>query len=129
MSELANKDNITLVQMDVTRLESIKAAKTQVESLLPSGEGLDLLVNNAGIASTTPALDHDLDDVRLMFETNVFGIMRINQEFFPLLLLSSDACIVNIGSNAALVPFAFGSTYNASKAALHAYSDTLRVGE
>ncbi|PVF95767.1 NAD(P)-binding protein [Serendipita vermifera] len=127
MSDLAGKDGVTLVQLDVTQAESIKKAKEQVESLLPSGQGLDLLVNNAGIASTTPALDHNLEDIRMMFETNVFGIMRIVQEFFPLLILSSDACIVNIGSNAALVPFAFGSTYNASKAALHAYSDTLRV--
>jgi 1-acylglycerone phosphate reductase len=65
----------------------------------------------------------------MMFETNVFGMMAMVQEFIPLLMLSPDAIIVNVGSVAGVMPYAFGSSYNASKAAVHAYSDTLRVGE
>lgn len=52
--------------------------------------------------------------------------MRITQEFSPL-LVQSKGTIINIGSVAAVMPYVFGSVYNASKAALHAYSDTLRI--
>ena len=120
---------MTLLALDVTSHQSIKAAVASVQAELDPGVGLDLLVNNAGVASSTPALDHKVEDTRAMFEANLFGMMSMVQEFMPLLMLSSDACIVNVGSNAAYIPLAFGSSYNASKAAVHAYSDTLRVGE
>jgi len=128
MSNLQGIAGITLLELDVTNLESIRAAREKVSEGLGAGNGLDLLVNNAGVATTMPALDHDLSETRKMFETNVFGMMAMVQEFMPLLMLSSDACIVNIGSVAGLVPYAFGSSYNASKAAVHSYSDTLRLG-
>lgn len=50
----------------------------------------------------------------------------MTQAFIPL-LLSSRGLIINIGSVAAIIPYVFGSVYNASKAALHAYSQTLRL--
>jgi 1-acylglycerone phosphate reductase len=120
---------ITRLQLDVTNIESIRKARAQVKEVLGDTTGLDMLVNNAGIWSTTPALDHELSDIRMIFETNVFGMMTMVQEFMPLLVLSPDACIVNVGSIGGLMPYAFGSSYNASKAAVHAYSDTLRVGK
>lgn len=124
MSNLKDMDNITLLSLDVTSLDSIRKARDQVAAQVGKA-GLDLLVNNAGIAGTVPALDHNMDQARAMFETNVFGLMSMVQEFISLLLLSEQACIVNVGSTAALVPFAFSSVYNSSKAAVHAYSDTL----
>jgi 1-acylglycerone phosphate reductase len=129
MSDLVNIPKMTLLSLDVTSRESIKAAVASVQTELGVGVGLDLLVNNAGIAPFAPALDHKLEDTREIFETNLFGMMSMVQEFMPLLMLSSDACIVNVGSIGAYIPLAFGSSYNASKAAIHAYSDTLRIGE
>ena len=73
-----------------------------------------------------PALDVDFDEVQSVFDTNLFAVMRICQSFAPL-LIQSHGTIVQIGSVAAILPYVFGSTYNASKAALHAYSNTLRV--
>lgn len=132
MKDLTSVPNITLLQLDVTNLDSIRAARDKVQDILSTstaeGGTLDLLVNNAGIAATKPALDHSLEATKQMFDTNVFGMMSMIQEFVPLLVKSKDPCIVNIGSNAALVPYAFGSSYNASKAAVHSYSDTLRLG-
>jgi NAD(P)-dependent dehydrogenase (short-subunit alcohol dehydrogenase family) len=140
MNDLASVPNVTLLQLDVTKIDSIRAARDKVRELLASeatesssnpsfGGGLDLLINNAGIALTKPALDHPIDDIRTMFETNVFGMMSMVQEFVPLLMKGQDPCIVNVGSVAGVVTYAFGSSYNASKAAVHAYSDTLRLGE
>jgi 1-acylglycerone phosphate reductase len=64
--------------------------------------------------------------VKDMFEVNVYGVMRVVQEFVHL-LIKAEGTIVNIGSIAAIMPYVFGSAYNATKAALHSYSETLRV--
>lgn len=53
--------------------------------------------------------------------------MTVVKEFIKLLIASGDGRIVQIGSTAGVAPAPFGSAYNASKAALHSYSDTLRV--
>jgi 1-acylglycerone phosphate reductase len=86
---------ITRLQLDVTNIESIRETREKVKEVLGSDAGLDMLVNNAGIRSTTPALDHELPDIRLVFETNVFELMAMAQEFVALVMLSLGACIVN----------------------------------
>lgn len=73
-----------------------------------------------------PALDVDINDARACFEANFFSIIHLTQTFTPL-LISSKGLILNVGSVAAIVPYVFGSVYNASKAALHAFSNTLRL--
>lgn len=128
MSGLANIPNLTLLPLDVTSPTSILAAVDSVQKQLGPGAGLDLLINNAGVGATAPAIDQNINDVKQIFETNVFGMMRMTQEFMPLLSSSHDACVANIGSVMGFFPVAFGSAYNASKAAVHSYSDTLRIG-
>ncbi|RDL35950.1 uncharacterized protein BP5553_06562 [Venustampulla echinocandica] len=117
---------MTTVSLDVTSEESIAMARKEVEELV-QGRGLDMLVNNAGRNLTLPALDVPLSEARLTFETNFFAVVAITQAFTPLLITASPSLILNIGSVAAIVPYVFGSVYNASKAALHAYSNTLRL--
>lgn len=73
-----------------------------------------------------PALDVNLDDARACFETNFFAVVALTQSFVPL-LIAARGLILNIGSVAAVVPYVFGSVYNASKAALHSWSETLRL--
>jgi 1-acylglycerone phosphate reductase len=73
-----------------------------------------------------PATDIDVDEARKTFEVNFFSIVTITKAFTPL-LIAAKGLILNIGSLAAIVPYVFGSIYNASKAALHAYSQTLRL--
>jgi 1-acylglycerone phosphate reductase len=68
-----------------------------------------------------PALDLDLDEVTATFQTNVVAVMRVVQAFSPL-LIASKGTIVQIGSVTMVTPLAFSSVYNASKAALWAYS-------
>lgn len=75
---------------------------------------------------TVPALDVSLAEIQATFDTNVFAVMNICATFSPL-LIRSRGTIVQIGSVAGMIPYVFGSVYNASKAALHSYSDTLRV--
>ncbi|KAI9797283.1 MAG: hypothetical protein M1833_005579 [Piccolia ochrophora] len=123
LTELEAKGIETLA-LDVTSASSVEAAKADIEGR--AGGRLDFLVNNAGRNYTVPALDVDLDEVQSTFDTNLFGVMRMCQAFAPL-LIESKGTIVQIGSFAGIMPYVFGATYNASKAALHAYSNTLRL--
>ena len=115
---------IVSLPLEVTSADSIEESKRIVAE--KTGGSLDYLVNNAGRNYSMPALDVDFEEVRSVFDTNVVSVMRISKAFSPL-LIQAKGTIINIGSVAALIPYVFGSVYNASKAALHAYSDTLRV--
>ena len=88
------------VQVDVTDDASVAAARTRIEA---DGR-LDVLVNNAGIeprlagnAIPAPA-DETADSVRVTFETNVFGLVRVTHAFLPLLQKSAAPVIVNVSS-------------------------------
>lgn len=124
LSDLASL-GIETLSLEVHKPESIAALLSEVRSRT-QGRGLDFLVNNAGRNYTMPALDVDFDEVREVFEVNVYSVMRMCQAFAPL-LIEAKGCIVQIGSLAGVMPYVFGSAYNATKAALHAYSNTLRV--
>jgi NAD(P)-dependent dehydrogenase (short-subunit alcohol dehydrogenase family) len=87
------------VQLDVTDDASVEAA---VEVVRRQTGTLDVLVNNAGIAGTRkPVPDVAVDDIRQVFETNVFGIVRVTHAFLPLLESSDCAVIVNVSSGLA----------------------------
>jgi 1-acylglycerone phosphate reductase len=73
-----------------------------------------------------PALDISIAEATATFQTNVISVMHIVQVFSPL-LIDSKGTIVQIGSVTAVMPYMFGSVYNATKAALLAYSNTLRI--
>ena len=73
-----------------------------------------------------PAIEVDFSEMESVFATNFFAVVRLNQTFMPL-LRQSRGTIVQIGSVAGCFPYAWGSVYNASKAALHSYSEALRI--
>lgn len=75
---------------------------------------------------TMPATDTKANEVERMFRVNVFGPMRVVHYLHPL-LIEAKAVIVNIGSIGGVCPYVYGASYNASKAALHHYGNTLRV--
>jgi NAD(P)-dependent dehydrogenase (short-subunit alcohol dehydrogenase family) len=83
------------VQLDVTDDASVSAAAERI-----AGEGgLDVLVNNAGIVGARKAVpEYTPGDMREVFETNVFGIVRVTRAFLPLLERSESAVIVNVSS-------------------------------
>jgi len=123
ITSLADQGIHTL-SLEATDADSIAALLDEIK--IRTDGRLDILVNNAGRNYTVPALDIELDEVRETFETNVYAVMRLCQAFSPL-LIEAQGTIVQIGSLAGVMPYVFGSVYNATKAALHTYSDTLRV--
>jgi len=82
-----------------------------------------------------PAIEADSTRVRKMFDTNVFGVFDMINAFIPLLLASATdengsrppPTIINTASILGRLPFAFSAAYNATKAAVISYSDTLRL--
>lgn len=75
---------------------------------------------------TMPATDTEANEAEKMFRVNVFGPMRVVHYLHPM-LIKAKAVIVNIGSIGGVCPYVYGASYNASKAALHHYGNTLRV--
>ncbi|KAK4077738.1 uncharacterized protein Triagg1_3432 [Trichoderma aggressivum f. europaeum] len=115
---------ITWFPLDVTDEQSVINLKREISSITDGY--LDILVNNAGICYTMTAIDTDVNAVKRMFEVNVFGPMQMVHHFHAMLIQASGT-IVNIGSIGGVVPYMYGASYNASKAALHHYSNTLRL--
>lgn len=139
--DLQEKGAVTL-PLDVTSSESVKELERVVSKIFDGK--LDILINCAlvrsfhcipfqdtdasgrGINYVMPALDIDLETLHQVFNINLFGVVRMVQAFIPLLIRSTGT-IVNVSSLAAYAPYVFGASYNASKAALLAYDNTLRI--
>jgi NAD(P)-dependent dehydrogenase (short-subunit alcohol dehydrogenase family) len=114
-------DRLTPLLIDVTDPQSIAAAVGSIERKEISG-----LINNAGIAVSAPIELIPLDKLREQLEVNVIGQVAVIQGFLPL-LRQGRGRIVNIGSVAGRSVMPFQGAYSASKHALEAISDALRL--
>lgn len=108
--------------VDVTDVDDVARLAEAV------GGRLDLLVNNAGGAlGLDPVAEADLEEWRLMYETNVLGTVAVTRALLPALLAADHGTIVVIGSTAGLVAYEGGGGYCAAKFAERAVVDTLRL--
>ncbi|MCC7367747.1 MAG: SDR family oxidoreductase [Chloroflexi bacterium] len=116
---------LTPVTIDVTDSSSIEAAQAQIAEAVgeagPAG-----LVNNAGIVVSGPLELVAISELRRQLEINVIGQVAVTQAFLPLLRRTRGR-IVNVGSSSGLLAAPFMGPYAASKFALRALSDSLRL--
>ena len=113
------------VTLDVTDPESIRAATTEVERIAGTA-GLAGLVNNAGIGPIAPLEQMPMEQFEAVFRINVFGVQALTQALLPA-LRRAHGRVVNISSGNGKLVLPFAGAYSASKFALEAMSDALRM--
>lgn len=98
------------------------------EHLQQEWDRVDLLVNNAGLALGTAAFqDGDMDDWDTMIDTNVKGLLYMTKAVLPLMIPYRAGHVINIGSTAGKVAYENGNVYCATKYAVDAIGQTLRI--
>lgn len=116
----------TPVRVDITNAEQLTEAVASVRGQLSEELRLSVLVNNAGIVVTAPLEFVDLERLRWQMEVNVIAQVAVTQAFLPL-LRESGGRIVFIGSTAGYLSAPFVGAYSASKFAIEAIADSLRM--
>ena len=121
----ASSNRLVPLELDVTELATIQKAHAVVLEAT-KGRGLFGLVNNAGIAVVGPLEAIPISDLRQQLEVNVIGQVAVTQAFLPL-VRQARGRIVNMGSIAGLSTMPLMGPYSASKFALEAITDALRL--
>lgn len=117
-------ENIIPVALDVNERQQVTGV---IEKITYEDGKLDCLINNAGYGEMGPLLEISPEKVESQFKTNVFSPLYLVQMATPLLMKSSRASIVNIGSAAGVFSTPFSGVYCASKAAFHSLSEVMRM--
>lgn len=126
LQEAAAAEGLTVdvVALDVTDDESVTSAVAAVHE---SAGTIDVLVNNAGVGGRSAVETFPDDLVRSIFETNVFGVLRLCRAVLPEMRERGSGAIVNVSSLAGLSAPPFNAAYSASKHALEAFSEAMAL--
>ena len=116
--------NIEILMVDVTDQASVDTAIVQL--LEKSGNKLDVVVNNAGMASAGLSEAFTAEQARDLFEVNVFGVQRVMRATLPVLRAKRAGLVINVGSILGRVTLPFFGLYGASKYAVEAMTDSYR---
>jgi NAD(P)-dependent dehydrogenase (short-subunit alcohol dehydrogenase family) len=117
-----NRDGVVFLPLDVTDDQSVAAAVGEV--LARSGR-IDVLVNNAGLGVAGAAEESSIEQARALFDTNLFGSIRMARAVLPQMRKQGSGRIINLSSVLGLVPAPFGALYAATKHAMEGYSESL----
>lgn len=127
-TDLESGGNITVVDQDVSSEESVRESARMVTEAL-NGQGLDLLMNVAGVANIAVGVIEAVDQQQLerIFQINTFGQLRVVQAFLPLIRKNAPRSRIANYSSGAIIANPIGSGgYNMSKHAIHGMTLTLR---
>lgn len=120
--------NTTAIVADITNESDVTRLVNQLTTDFPK---LNVVINNAGNAYAydllTPGVNAS-EKARDEMDTNFISVLRLTEKLLPTLREQDEAAIVNVSSVVAFVPAVGISTYSASKAALHSYTQSLRLG-
>lgn len=117
-----NEDKALVLKLDVTNADDIAAAVKAAEARFGR---IDVLVNNAGIGYFGSLEESDIDEVRKMFEINVWGLVNMTRAVLPVMRKQRSGTVVNISSIGGLVANSAVSFYNATKFSVEAISEAL----
>ncbi|MEM0995451.1 MAG: SDR family oxidoreductase [Bacteroidota bacterium] len=113
-----------IVEVDVTDDESVSTGVAQAIELL---NGLDVVINNAGIGVLGLQEQFSIDDFKRLFDVNVFGVQRVNRATLPHLRAQGSGLLIHVSSLLGRITMPFYGPYNASKWALEAMAENYRI--
>ena len=122
---IADHPGMQAIDLDITDPSSIAQAAETVATNYPH---LNVLINNAGIMLPERVLDPA--SLRVAEDTiaaNLLGTLRMTYAFLPLLIGKENAAVINVSSGLAFVPLPITPTYSATKAAVHSFTESLRI--
>ena len=118
----------TRVKCLVFDVRDADAATRAVESLEPEWQKIDVLINNAGLAlGLDREYEGDPEDWNTMIDTNIKGLLTMTRLIVPGMVARDEGHVINVGSVAGDAPYAKGNVYCATKAAVKAITDGLRI--
>ncbi|NVK54586.1 MAG: SDR family NAD(P)-dependent oxidoreductase [Alteromonadaceae bacterium] len=117
LSELSQSHNISTLEFDVTKIDSVTAALKDIH--------FDIAVLNAGTCEYVDLPDFEPDMFRRVFEVNFFGIVNCMKALLPLTKAGSQLVIID--SMARLLPFTRSQAYGASKAAVRYFTESMKI--
>ena len=116
---------VDTIVLDVSKREDVES---KVKSAIEAFGGIDVLVNNAGLAQgLDPFQDSTVEDAVTMINTNVLGLLYVTKVVLPFMIDKNEGHIVNMGSTAGIYAYPNGAVYCATKAAVKTLSDGIRM--
>lgn len=119
-----NKTNVHMLALDVTDVTSIKKA---IDAVIKAEGKLDVLINNAGMGITGPIEDTPTEEMRKVFNTNLFGAIDMMKGVLPQMRSQGSGLIINITSIAGYMGLPFRGIYSATKGALELVTEAIRM--
>lgn len=120
----ANGGFIKMVQLDVCDDQSVKKA---VDYIMEREGTIDILINNAGFGIAGAIEDTSIEEAGRQFDTNFFGVLRMCRALLPIMREKKRGLIINVSSVAGQLSIPYQSMYSASKYALEALTEALRI--
>src|SRR3954467_15481847 len=116
------RGGVVFLPLDVTDEQSVTGA---VREVLSRSGRIDVLVNNAGLGIAGAAEESSIEQAQALFDTNLFGSIRMTRPVLPKMREQGSGRIINISSVLGLVPAPFSALYSATKHAIEGYSESL----
>jgi len=113
---------VVFLPLDVTNDESVAAV---VREVLDRSGRIDVLVNNAGVGVSGAAEESSIEQARALFETNLFGSIRMTRAVLPHMREQGSGRVINVSSVLGFMPAPFMALYAATKHAIEGYSESL----
>jgi NAD(P)-dependent dehydrogenase (short-subunit alcohol dehydrogenase family) len=126
IKEISDKGElpITVIELDVTSDKSVSGAIDKI--INEEGKRIDALVNNAGYGQGGALEDDSMDEIKSLFETNLFGAIRVMKAVLPIMRKQQGGTIVNVSSMGGRIGLPFGTAYHGTKFALEGISESMR---
>lgn len=125
--ELEREYSVRVITLafDVRNRDEVAVAMTHLKSQV---DRIDILVNNAGLASGLSSIEEgNIDDWEVMIDTNVKGLLYVTRQIAPLMREQAGGHIINIGSTAGKTVYKNGNVYCATKYAVEALNQAMRI--